>query len=423
MITRQDAHLPRTRPRLRKLSAFAWAASLAILCLGCAARSRAAERAFLAGDDDTAIDEFQKRRAVARTDYALECSLLGSAALNAGDYRTSLDALVDAGRVMGSFPGNTPSQVAALIGRESLKIFRGDPYEAVMNSIYTALLCLERGDEENARAAVKRGILADSDSKEEQYRSDVIALYSLAALLEVRSDQVELARKDIEHLQAIDPQHPYADVDFLRSVNAVIWIDSGRGPTKIGTGSHGAIADFSLHAPAAATPELRLDGERLPIGRLGVDLGFQATTRGGRTMDQILAGKAAAKDVMIASGAVLLNEAAKGRRSGQRSGLLAVIGGGLLLLGTMIQPQADLRHWHLLPAEGHLWMGRVEPGLHTLEIEFENRRGIQLPEYRQIWHYLPFRNDRLEVYYFRGGYHKGFRRTPPVAAVERTSPS
>ena len=101
---------------------------------------------------------------------------------------------------------------------------------------------------------------------------------------------------------------------------------------------------------------------------------------------------------------ILLDEAAR-----RRDSRLAFIGGSLLLFGTLIQAQADTRHWHLLPAGTQLWLGSIEPGLHSLQLDFGSSSGRDLPAYQQIWHYLPFDGDTLNVYYFRSGYRKGFR--------------
>ncbi len=124
-------------------------------------------------------------------------------------------------------------------------------------------------------------------------------------------------------------------------------------------------------------------------------------------MEGLLRGKAAFKETTETSGFILLDHATNMHRHG---GVLALIGGGLLLLSALIQPQADLRHWHLLPGESHLWIGRIPAGLHTLQLDFTTYNGGQLPAFQQIWHYLPFREEGLNVYYFRAAPMKGYRR-------------
>ncbi|MEE8142825.1 MAG: hypothetical protein V3T77_06975 [Planctomycetota bacterium] len=379
---------------------------IALCTVGCTI-SRAAERAYLRGEEGRAVELFQDRAQEAVGNYALEESLLGTAALTAGDYRTAREALIEAGRVMGSFPGNSPKQVGALIGRESNKVYLGDPYEVAMNSLYSALLLLAKGDEENARAALKQGILADSDSKEERYKSDNLALYLLEAFLSLRDGKSDLARRDLEQVLALDPDNEFASPSLLQNANTVILIDVGKGPRKVGAGKFGELARFQVYYPLPYRSLLTLNGEPLQRPSLGVDVAFQAMTRGGRDMEGVLRGKAAFKETTETSGFILLDQATRMHKHG---GVLALIGGGLLLLSALIQPQADLRHWHLLPGESHLWIGRIPAGLHTLQLDFTTYNGGQLPAFQQIWHYLPFREEGLNVYYFRAAPMKGFRR-------------
>ncbi|MFQ5653254.1 MAG: hypothetical protein ACE5GW_00810, partial [Planctomycetota bacterium] len=280
------------RPFSRR--ACAWrTALLAVALVACGCRTvtwnRDAERAFLAGRDGPAIEAFGARAVQGGVDSALNSNLLGTAAMVAGDYRMARRALVEAGQIMGSFPANDARQIGALIGEESTKIYLGDPYEAAMNSLYTALVFLARGDEENARAALKQGILADSGSEEEEYQSDIVALYLLEALLARRAGKEEIARLDLEQVLAIDPENPFAEEGRLAGANSVILVDSGEGPEKVATGRYGELATFELPHLRDARAALFLDGVSMTPA-LGVDVAFQAITRGGREMDHILKG-------------------------------------------------------------------------------------------------------------------------------------
>ena len=75
---------------------------------------------------------------------ALDANLLATAALVGGDHERSRRAFIEAGIIMGSFPSPQPG---AIIGAEGSKIYLGDPYECAMNSLYTAILLIEAGDE------------------------------------------------------------------------------------------------------------------------------------------------------------------------------------------------------------------------------------------------------------------------------------
>jgi hypothetical protein len=280
-----------------------------------------------------------------------------------------------------------------------------------MNSLYTALVLLATGDEQNARAALKGGILSDSASKEEEYKSDFAALYLLEAWLSLRDGLDDLARQDIDQVRTLIPGCTLADADALRDANTVIVVDVGDGPQKIRTGDHGEVATF-VTPPSAITGLYMAIGERSIAPVLGVDVAFQATTRGGRKMDGILRGKAVVKDIASAAGWILLadtlHQDSHGTLSASELDSRFAIIGGLLLLAGLTRAEADIRHWHLLPAYTYLWIGRVEEGLHDLSLRFRGADGLELPEYRQTWHHLPFRAEGINAYYFRSGPRRGF---------------
>lgn len=93
------------------------------------------------------------------------------------------------------------------------------------------------------------------------------------------------------------------------------------------------------------------------------DLGFQATTRGGRVMDHILGRKAvfkaatnAAADVAFAGSVIAADEAHRREQLGKESGGAesAAVGLGVLgILGKVVssatRAEADTRQWDNLP--------------------------------------------------------------------------
>lgn len=120
-------------------------------------------------------------------DFALWHNQLGSIYLAAEDYKQALSAFLDAHYLMNDTAAfsKLESRAVALIGEEREKAYKGDPYEKVYNSLYVALLLAQEGDYDNALAAVKNGLLCDSDVAGGFYKSDVTLLYLLGARLEV----------------------------------------------------------------------------------------------------------------------------------------------------------------------------------------------------------------------------------------------
>ncbi len=79
------------------------------------------------------------------------------------------------------FDSELEKKSASTWGRESSKPYKGDPYERGTLYFLLALLFLERGNPDNALAALKTGLLADSDTEKHTYKSDFAILQFLSA--------------------------------------------------------------------------------------------------------------------------------------------------------------------------------------------------------------------------------------------------
>jgi len=60
--------------------------------------------------------------------------------------------------------------------------------------------------------------------------------------------------------------------------------------------------------------------------------------------------------------------------------------------------KADHRYWHLLPGEVHIYAAKVRPGLYNVTIESFDSNGKLLPRLRQTRYYLPVRDGRENIY-------------------------
>src|SRR5690606_33379792 len=108
--------------------------------------------------------------------------------------------------------------------------------------------------------------------------------------------------------------------------------------------------------------------------RIG-DTFFQAITRGGRVMDDILKGKAIAKTAGIATGAgalavgsMLMRSNAKGART---AGAITMAAGAVVLVASLLMnAEADTRGNVLLPGETHMLLAKLPPGEHDVEVRY-----------------------------------------------------
>ena len=98
------------------------------------------------------------------------------------------------------------------------------------------------------------------------------------------------------------------------------------------------------------------------------DINYQATTRGGREMDNVLKTQATVKNTSDIGGNALIATGASG--TGSSGADAAFLIGGLLLkaLAATTNPEADIRYWHNLPAHFEIIPLKIPPHTNTLQL-------------------------------------------------------
>lgn len=316
----------------------------------------------------------------ARRDRQLYDYRDGLKALRAGDYpgaRRHLDAAVVT--LGGLTAGDkTAKEARNYFKEESRKNFRGEPYERVMAYYYRGILYWMDGEPDNARACFRSAAVQDADPEQGQYQSDYVLLDYLDGLASVKlrgdgSDQLRRARAAarINQPPEYDPQ-----------ANVLFFLESGNGPTKYATGEYGEQLRIRGGMAAGSLAKISVGGQTVQAGPYD-DLTYQATTRGGRVMDHILAGKAVFKDstsafgdAAIVSGAVLA-AGAGGRKSAADEVGLGLIAAGLIskIVSAAATPEADTRAWNNLPNFLSFAALRLPPGAHTATVQFVSPQG------------------------------------------------
>lgn len=175
--------------------------------------------------------------------------------------------------------------------KEEVKHFRGEPYERMMVYYYRGLLYASSGDRENARACWSNGIMQDAIAEEEQNRCDFAPLEVLCAWESVRTHSESLAENSEKRLKELGSEVLLPEP----GQNVLVIVQAGNGPVKTRTGNHGQLLTFSCgqpsSMPAAASVRLLVENRTFRLKNLG-SLCWQASTRGGRAIDGILAHKA-----------------------------------------------------------------------------------------------------------------------------------
>ena len=357
-------------------------------------RSGAGTRAPL-GVAPTAAD--RRVSAIAERDRVLFDYRMGATALRLGDYDEAKARFDDAIARIGGIITNDAEAARArsLFSAESTKPFIGEPYERVMAYFYRGILYWRDGQPDNARACFRSGQVIDSDPGQENYVADYVLLDYLDGLASAKlnadgADAFARAQAHAGDKVALPPYNPAA--------NVLVFAEYGYGPRKFAAGDYGEMLRFQADDSPTRSARLVLDGGRriIPLPAYD-DLGYQATTRGGRVMDHILGNKAyfkaganVAGDVALA-GAVIANDQARRRQSRGKDGddaNAAAIGLGVIgiigkIASAATRTEADTRQWNNLPQRLSFAAVKLPPGEHRGRIEFLGADGSVLEQRTQ----------------------------------------
>lgn len=357
----------------------------------------------------TAAD--QRAPAVPERDRVLVDYRAGVSALRAGNFDEAKARFDDAIVRIGGIITNDAEAARArtLFTAESNKPFIGEPYERVMAYYYRGILYWRDGQPDNARACFRSGQVIDSDPEQKNYDADYVLLDYLDGLASAKlqadgSDAWARAQAHAGEKFALPPYNPAANVLFFA--------EYGYGPRKYAAGQHGEMLRF--HAEDSPTRSARLvleDGRKIIPLPAYDDLGYQATTRGGRVMDHILGNKAyfktganVAGDAAFA-GAIIANDQARRRERQGKDGddaNLAAVGLGILgIIGKVAsaatRTEADTRQWNNLPQRLSFAALKLPPGEHAGRVEFLDRDGNVLESRTQSVSFSVGADDRDTV--------------------------
>ncbi len=291
---------------------------------------------------------------------------------------------------------------AAMFFSERQKFWMGDPYERAYNSWYLGVLYYQQGDVVNAPPALKNAVFVDSgDIEAGQYIADWLPAHVMrirALMARQDMDTVQSVIAEIGRLPDVAPNaekgmpnnfdpavRKWMTLEAQQDANTIMMLELGVGPYFTAEGHHGSTRVTNQGQYREAYVDVYVNGE--PLGRaykIG-DTFFQAITRGGRVMDDILKGKAIAKTASIAVGAGTMHVGRRLYESGNKeAGAIAAGVGAILLIGGLLaNAEADTRGNVLLPGETHLMMAKLPPGEHKVELRFFDRMNMELRQMRQ----------------------------------------
>jgi len=255
--------------------------------------------------------------------------------------------------------------------KENIKEFKGEGYERAMAFYYRGLLYMMEGDYENARASFKGGVLQDSFAEDQIYATDFASLEWLqgwAVHCMGRSATEDFARASTFR-PALSAPAPDA--------NLLVIVESGTAPTKFAMGEHNEQLHYFAGVIEPNVGSVWVGEQALPL-TLAEDLYWQATTRGGRQVDVINAGKAEFKESTETASQVA-GGIAQGASQASLYGLQSLqnganysegvantslglaglsvassLAGGIFgAISSNVTPEADIRYWDNLPGTIH----------------------------------------------------------------------
>jgi hypothetical protein len=241
---------------------------------------------------------------------------------------------------------------------EGSKLFKGEPYERAMAFLYRGMLYLREADYENARAAFRQGLMQDAFAEESQNRADFAALLFLDAWASHLNGDRDMSEETQKQLKLLRPNFPGIAPD----ADTLVYVETGLAPRKLGDGANHSYFVFKRGKNITERRAELVQGEVVtPIVPVE-DVFYQAATRGGREVDQILQGKATFKNTTGAIGSVFSdtvlaindNAALQGSSLGDAAGVLAGISVVSLIISSNTKPAADTRTWSSLPDTIHV---------------------------------------------------------------------
>lgn len=319
---------------------------------------------------------------------------------------------------------------------EDAKDFKGEPYERCLVYLLRGLRYYQEGEFENARACFTSGLLQDSLSTEGEHDADMGTFEYLICLCDTRLGDGEAASEAWERAvklwersgTAVRPiganRRHSAEIDGaedrspggvrrpLASDNLLVVAFVGEGPRKSAIGKDLEVlfigrGQVQTARVGIAAPWFGEPPEYDPAVQTD-DIGFQATTRGGRLVDEFNKKKASTKHATENTGTVmttlgktavklapLIAQMAASYVPGGAAADAFLVGGASTLAGGVgaqaigegitytskkMKTNADTRMIGSLPGYIHLWSGRVVPGQQLIAVKHYDRGGYCIGE-------------------------------------------
>ena len=266
----------------------------------------------------------------------------------------------------------------SLFSPENVKGFHGEPYERAMGWFYRGLIYWMDGEPANARACFRTAQLMDALAEKHEHRADWVMLDYLDGFITAKLGKDGSAALQRARKHAGTTALP----DYNPAANTLLVLQTGFGPVKKSGGDVGEALVYDGGHSDVAQIRITVAGQTV-TAPIFDNLTVQASTRGSRAMDLVLARKATVKkvgdtigDVGTVPGVVLVDY------EDTRDAGLALLGVGLVgkFIGNSVEPRADTRTWNNLPQHLSFAALNLPVGEHPATVDFIDATGAALPD-------------------------------------------
>ncbi len=294
----------------------------------------------------------------------LNDSLAGLAAFELSQPKIAQRLFADSRELIETIYADSPSaeEARSKFTPDATKDFKGDPYERAMVGYYLSLAdFVGSADLDNSRADLKFAENQDTMSANEKYQSDMAIMPYIRGWLYNCSNQPTRA---VDEFASVSKAKPKINIP-ARKNNVLLIAEVGVAPGKFSTGKYHEELRYKRMDDAAVRGVTFVNHKTLLVGQQIEDVYWQASTRGGSAVDNILAGKASFKQTSenISSGAAAVADVSNAlsigstlsgdNRAAEQFGNLALFGSllsiGSGLVANATKPEADTRAWTSLP--------------------------------------------------------------------------
>ena len=344
---------------------------------------------------------------------------------------------------------DTDKEKAAAISNESLKIFKGEPFERAMLCTYLGILHYMGGDYNNARIFCNRADMADATTEDnmEDFRHDFrLAHYWLGRTYLKLGDEGNAAVAFRKARQRVPRKGEERELVSLRRAQAKARVKRMRLEEQSFEKASGGEVPIAGAADMSASPSMAEMPATLPGGgnggavlqvATGLDEFLSADYQKQANLILIIETGAAPIKYLVGENSAMdriMRNAYQERTvvvylDGQKAGpafqmvdmfhqadtrgtsekdrvqITKGITKSILTripyvgdIASMWNVQADHRYWRLMPGEVHVFAAKVKPGTHTVSVQSFDSNGRLLPRHRLTRHHIPV-NGAENIYF------------------------